>query len=751
MAWIGLLPVLAGIAAIVWKSKQYQKIVFLFTLAAALLQLFSYAAFSLMLSGNIPFLWILPGLAAGALLGKRQKIYLSEFGDLLYRQNLILAVAYLVMMIACQATTAILTAYLPLLLYLTGTVSGVLSGFLLVLLFRSRPKKEKPAKPAKEKKTPKPAKEKKAPKPKKEKKAKTAPAVLALALCLSCFVPVGTVSASPEEPAATEAEGEGEAAAEPAEPTVMDIEPSEINITIPVGDNTAYDELSGGKLGTSLKFDVGTMGNSENGRAFQGGAVRYFNYYRVPAAEGNIYQYGVDGSTVRVYYGFEIYNGEEGSKKDLKALLEKNAKDTAANGYTVDTVELGSVKAYRTYEVSGAIKGVTYMGEIKNTLFTMVYTYAPPTVAPIEEVQIYTPDEMTPTQLDALFSAWIKRTVASKEFKEQLNWEEEGEETEHAEEANLEKESGKSEKAGASGGIVQLFTNGKNLLDPVPVEPAAAGESALLGGVLSIIGVVLLSLKCTVSKGVLIIQDEEEELPPEPVDTRAGLGMRREDGRLWTKNHGWQSKDNPGLQVEGLDRSIKNLHGELAKYMESQDKQLADIVREEITRCERDRIAWAEDYKIAEKKPFVKKGKENDEEIIIAEPAAPKPWNYDRDLGAAAARGRLEEIVSEKKEISSMVATRQILKRASDAAETGPSPGAHLLEAPTTFEILRNAGVEEALNAELIKCVGKVSESAKKAISYEKEGMEKLPDALKAMTEAAEAYAEKALAAAKKK
>ena len=77
-----------------------------------------------------------------------------------------------------------------------------------------------------------------------------------------------------------------------------------------------------------------------------------------------------------------------------------------------------------------------------------------------------------------------------------------------------------------------------------------------------------------------------------------------------------------------------------------------------------------------------------------------------------------------------------VLRRISAGAP--PEEGVHILQEPVTGEILRETGVEEVLNEEIIKSVGVLANVERKAMNFDKTGMEMIPASLKAMTESAE-------------
>ncbi len=704
MAWIGLLPVIAGIAAVIWKAKHFKKIVLWLFLVVVVLEAASYVLFSKIASEGVPFILILVGLALGVFLGKSNKL-VKKREVIFYKQNLFLSLIYLGFFLANQLTAALFNAYIPLLLMLGALAMGVQIGFLLMTLFLAvKPKK--------------------------------APLALVFLLCLTCLFPLGTVNATEEEKAS---EGEAAVSEEAAvEPSIMDITPAELGVTgVEEGNKTAYDELSGGNLGTSLIFDKGKVGNSENGRAFQGGSVRYFNYYRVAPPPGGIYQYGVDGCTVRSYYGYEIY--KEGTTEDLLAKLEVNAVERQNSGCTVNSIQIGKNKVFRIYEAAGPIEGVTYMAAAENTLFTIVYTYTTPVAPPIEAVETYSPPKMTVEQLDALFGAWTKRILGSEEFAAEKNSGKEGEETEEAS-SGMEKKSGE-QKASPVGGIIDGLTHGKGLLEFVPLDSKDGFLANLIGGLLAGAGMILFSVLTVLPKGLSMMEEEAEEEEAGPafeISKIQGIGMRREDGKFWTKNHGWQDEEVPAVQVEKLDRLLEKLKEEIEKATRNEDKMMVELLGNEKMRCERERLSWIQDHEACKKTKYEEEQSETEEQNIPTEIY----WNYKMDLGTMAEKGTLKELSKEKKKVTTKPITMRIIEKAGVLSEEMILPDIHIISEPANSTRLAEAGVEEALNAEIIRNTGKNIQALERAFGFEKAKLEGCAESLKEMIAGAEAFAE---------
>jgi len=707
MAWIGLLPVLAGIAGVIWKAAGLKRVKWWVFLSVIVLELASYAVFSIFVTGNVLFLWLVIGLAAGVFFGKSNKL-IRKGKVLCYKQNLILSLVYLGVLLANLLLLALTKAYLPFLLILGALALGIQTGFFLLILLLGKQPREKA----------------------KKETTEALPVILLLIFCMTLLSPSGFVFASSEKPAA---HGGAEAAAT-SEPTVMDLKPEEIGILdIAEGNNTSYDELSGGNLGISLVFDKGKIGNSENGRAFQGGSLRFYNYYRVPASAGSIYQYGVDGTTVRAYYGFEIY--KEKTNEELGAQLEVHAAQSASGGARVSNFQSGGTKVFRIYESSGTVEGVTYMTVAEETLFTLVYTYAAPLQPPLEQVDTYSPAKMTEGEMDALFENWTGRILESDEYAIEKGSKEEGEETEGGAHGMAKKSGPQKKEVKEVKGAIGALTNGKGFFQLVPVASGKAALASILGGLLAGGGMVFFALFTVMPEGfTLLTEDAGEKTPVYEESKTPGFGMRRSDGKFWSRNHGWLSEETPSVQMEKLKQTLSGCNFEIERAELADDKMMVELLQNEKERCLREYHQWVEDL-------LACRG-EKHKALETEEAEAPRA--YKGDLGTLAEKGLLLDLKKEKKKITQKRLAMQSIEKAGILPEEIPEQ-IHLLRAPADAKILEEAGVQEVLNTEILRSTGISTEAIARAFAFDAPGALGVGESIGNMIKEAEAFAQELL------
>lgn len=131
--------------------------------------------------------------------------------------------------------------------------------------------------------------------------------------------------------------------------------------------------------------------------------------------------------------------------------------------------------------------------------------------------------------------------------------------------------------------------------------------------------------------------------PPKPT-----IGTRRDDGKIYTKNHGWQNEHYPDLNVNSINNTINNLQNDIKRFTEKGDKLRTDIAKEELNRNKSELKKWTEDNFTVKKTQLleteditqntVKKRMEHEATLRKAENVA-KTISYASDLALAIASG----------------------------------------------------------------------------------------------------------------
>jgi hypothetical protein len=167
----------------------------------------------------------------------------------------------------------------------------------------------------------------------------------------------------------------------------------------------------------------------------------------------------------------------------------------------------------------------------------------------------------------------------------------------------------------------------KNPLIPVPVPEdqaqAAAAASGILAGLSTLIGTFAAQFGNLASEAVNrtmpIVETVSNTLvnnapnpniqttqvqpsPPEPpVMEKPPIGSRREDGKIFTKNHGWQNENYPEMNVRSIEGMIRKLDSDIQKYSQMGDNLRTEIAKDALKQKKRELRAWQEDTSIVKR------------------------------------------------------------------------------------------------------------------------------------------------------
>lgn len=75
------------------------------------------------------------------------------------------------------------------------------------------------------------------------------------------------------------------------------------------------------------------------------------------------------------------------------------------------------------------------------------------------------------------------------------------------------------------------------------------------------------------------------------------IGTRNKDGKILTKNHGWQNENLPELQLKSLKQVVSTLENDIQRYTLKGDRLRAEIAKEELIRNNREIKRLNEDMK----------------------------------------------------------------------------------------------------------------------------------------------------------
>lgn len=141
----------------------------------------------------------------------------------------------------------------------------------------------------------------------------------------------------------------------------------------------------------------------------------------------------------------------------------------------------------------------------------------------------------------------------------------------------------------------------------------ATTVSGLLAGLAGIVGILSSLLNGEIS-GLNISSIPTEDLASQPVYSeevtpapatsektikvdppKPYIGTRRDDGKIFTKNHGWQNENYPEMNINSIKNTISSLEKDIQKHINKGDKLRTEIAKDELKRNKRELKAWQED------------------------------------------------------------------------------------------------------------------------------------------------------------
>ncbi|MHB8983728.1 MAG: hypothetical protein ACYC4E_00035, partial [Carboxydocellales bacterium] len=476
------------------------------------------------------------GLAIGAIFGFFIKLDLNG-KNIFYRQNMILAVAYLALLLINQLIALLFKSYIPIILFISAIAVGMQVGFNLIVVFKAN-------------------------------KMKKLSVGMVLVCCCSMLISTYASMVYAAES--------------------LDIAQSDIGLGgVAVGQRLVNNEKAGTKIGDSLVIGRGSWASGTQGsKIFNGGAISYVNTFLVKPGPYSAYQYDTSSCSVNCYYSIQVFS--EHKKEDVEKLVYNIANDKKNYGYFVDSIVIDNNKVYRISEVRGAIESITYIAAIHKSLLTFVYSYTSPLLPPISGTMPFIPKQLSLNELDALFAKWSQKAAASSEIK-QLLPKEDGNLQQNNKNSNVQQNSNVNE------------TKNKNPFHPQPISDSDANNATAASGILSGIAALLSAFIGLLPKN-FVPQVSSPISPREPFKNipvtsppQRTIGTRRGDGKIFTKNHGWQNENYPEMNINSIKNVINSLENDIQGHAQNDDKLRTEIARDELKRNLRELKSWQED------------------------------------------------------------------------------------------------------------------------------------------------------------
>ena len=594
MAYLGILLLLAGMASTVLTIRKPRKIVFWPTLAAILLQVFSYLVFTSILQGGMQFLWLAAGTVIGAIFARKIKLERQE-RTISYFTNLLFAMSYLSLLLLNQLMAVLFHVYFPFMLSIAALAAGLQAGFLGLLLRRS-------------------------------KKLSKAPAALLLVCCIGLLAPSNLIQVVAAGP--------------------FDISPDQVGISgVAPGDRQSYSNETNTRLGDKLEVTSGSWQEGNYGTRSYFGQMYYETIYKGLQSPDFVGTYNGYTCAVKLSYLAEMQHPAN-TPEDIETHVREYDVPSADSGIPVTEIPIRDYTAYR-FGANNYIQDsngqpipsalinydTTYVMAVGIYQLTMTYEYwpAPEEYPPVAGNTTLIPEPMDAADLDAVFIDWAQRLIDSGEL-------EVGADSAGAGTAGSSTEDATLDDAGSSAGgnpflpkgISQNQANWATFLSGL-----MAGLSALLGvlsglapaGPVTSMPEVPVAPEQTPASAP---QTAPPAAPPQTAPASAGppYGTRREDGKIWTRNHGWVNENSPDLNINSIKNVISSLESDLARHSANGDKLRTEIARDELARNRRELRSWEQDQKATRAAQI------NDREGLNQDSKA--RWSgYDSDLGVA--------------------------------------------------------------------------------------------------------------------
>jgi len=233
---------------------------------------------------------------------------------------------------------------------------------------------------------------------------------------------------------------------------------------------------------------------------------------------------------------------------------------------------------------------------------------------------------------------------------------------------------------------------------------------------------------------------------PKPSEPRPPVGTRREDGKIFTRNNGWQNEDFPRLQANSLNQTIRSLESDLNKYTQNGDKLRAEIAKDELKDSQRQLNKWNEDANM------IGKIKSQDNESLYQDQS--KRWDereaimgtaentastvsFAADIVLAVGTSGVSSVFTGVKSVSAVknaITTVKTLTTVKEAA----TAGANIYDGYARGKDMAGVVTKEIVNKGISMGVGKVFDAGKESFGFAKYGSQKSADSMKILVSSAE-------------
>lgn len=593
LPYISIALMIAGILATFFISKKPRRVVIWSIVTVIVLQSLSFLFFSGIVQKNVALLWLGAGLAIGAIFGFFIKMERKE-RNIFYRQNIIFALSYMVLLLVNQFIALLFKSYIPIMLFIAALAVGMQVGLNLIIVLKAKKLRKEYA--------------------------------FAILLCLAFLFSSFTIPVKAEDKMISRyTTGEWQIAYTVEESSVSEKKKNDLTGTLADKWSIVYygnrlflnslDITSGadptnGKLAfeydyTDYKYEF-VAGISEDGKLMEGSFL--ISRKSMPDKE---YVGGkfVAGNTSRPAEQSDVntpsVNGLDGFwNYELNVTRWRVSKDTIpafSSGTSTGTFNIRDGRIIprevnqENIEYNMTVEGnrITIEHYLYNESSTVLQMYKGQINEDMNRIegnflwQIKSSDE---TQ----YNTWLEADWTALKVQDAgINSTGEGSKsTEYASNDNPFIPQPVSSEDANTAATVSGFLAGLSAL--------ISAISLIAGGTVNPAGVPLPNVHYPAGNQSPASSSSPDggaaPLPPQPdAPAEPPFGMRREDGKIYTKNHGWQNENYPEMNINSIKNIISSLETDMQRHIQNGDKLRTEIARDELKRNLRELKSWQED------------------------------------------------------------------------------------------------------------------------------------------------------------
>ncbi|NLI92109.1 MAG: hypothetical protein GX434_07810 [Peptococcaceae bacterium] len=598
LLYISIILMLAGIIATFIISKKPQRVVIWSIVTAIVLQSLSFLLFSGIVHKNAALLWVGTGLAIGAIFGFFIKLERKD-RNIFYRQNIIFALSFLVLLLVNQFIALLFKSYIPIMLFIAALAVGMQVGLNLVIVLKAKKLRKE--------------------------------FVFTILLCSSFLLSAFTSPAKAADIEISKFEGDWEMVYTVDVNNVSESQKNKLMETL--ADKWSIRQVNnpGGKRLILNSIDITSNINPSNGKLeFEYDYTDYkYKFVAGISEDGKL----MEGS-------FLISRKSEPDKEYIGGKFVTRNTSKLAEQSKVDTPVVNSLDGLWNFELTVTKWKVSKetIPAFANGTSTGTFNIKDSKIIPREVHQENIKYNMVVEGNRIAIENYLynESSTVLLTYKGQINrdmnriegnflWQiKSSDETQYNTWLEADWTALKVQATGINstgeGNKRNEYVSNDNPFIPQPVSDedakAAAAASGFLAGLSALISTIASMVGGTENLAGMPLPDANVTYPADtqkttsfsgPDISRAArpsnhdapveppVGTRREDGRIFTKNHGWQNENYPEMNINSIKNIISSLDNDIQRHIQNGDKLRTEIARDELKRNLRELKSWQED------------------------------------------------------------------------------------------------------------------------------------------------------------